>query len=434
MRLKIRVLISIIVFYVFYCVYFYSTETLERSEWTCQGDSNRSTVCEFTHFCIDKWHGPFIYTDSPQSPPSINMINTGSDEDMWLTPAVVNTPRRVRYIDDTLMVYGLYAPFHFSHYLYNGLLPLFSTLREHNMTRPQWLLRTTTYKSKYTKVDMQVFPGVHDVILENGDAPYIPLCFAKAIVGTGDRCSLWYCERDIPQVHLDEFKHQLNAQLVSQDDACLQNVQTYGSGGSALTIAILNRHHSRYITNVPELIDTLRQHYPKATIHLLNFDDGCDLRSTAHLLESVDVFIAPFGNALGAGLFMKPNAIVISIDARWYTEDWFYWPLTSVGVRLYHFPCERASCQEYEPALVRSLAPHYSQEDIVKVMTLEAPDGVDRLVVEYYRKDVSRKVDIERFIPFLNSRLNTTQYYCNDACRKAIERHQTQHLYDLVNE
>ena len=426
--MKRKVLIGVTAVYVLYCMYFYSTESLAKSEWTCQGASDRSTVCEFTHFCISRAHGPFIHTDA--TPPSINMINTGSGEDMWFTPQVLSK-RRVRYIDDTLMVYGLYSPFHFSHYVYNGLLPLYSTLREHNITHAHWLLRTTTYWSKHTPVDMHVFPGAQDIVLEDNAAPLVPLCFTKAIVGTGNRCSLWYCEQDIPYTHLESFKHDLSALPVNEDDACIRNTQRYGNGTS-LTIGILNRHHSRHITNMPELIQALLGHFADVSIHLLNFDDGCDLRSTAHLVETFDVFIAPFGNALGAGLFMKPNAIVVSIDARWYSESWFYWPLTAVGIRLYHFQCNRASCQEYQPGLVRSLAPSYSYDDVVKVMTLENPENVDWHVVEMYRKDVNRRVDIEQFIPWLDSIVNTTQYHCNDMCQPALERHQSHHLYDSV--
>jgi hypothetical protein len=52
---------------------------------------------------------------------------------MWFTPKVIDSQHyRGKYNKDgdILFVYGLYSPFHFSHYMYNGLIPLYSTIRQ----------------------------------------------------------------------------------------------------------------------------------------------------------------------------------------------------------------------------------------------------------------------------------------------------------------
>ena len=70
------------------------------SEWTCKGQG-RNQVCEFTNFCVDRYHGPFIVTHD--EPPNINLINTGKGEDIWFKPTTHRT--NAKYIDETLFVY-----------------------------------------------------------------------------------------------------------------------------------------------------------------------------------------------------------------------------------------------------------------------------------------------------------------------------------------
>ncbi|CAO3617134.1 unnamed protein product [Cunninghamella blakesleeana] len=371
-----------------------------------------------------------------KTPPSINMINTGEGEDMWFTPKVLSR-RRVKNIDQTLFVYGLYSPFHFSHYLYNGLMPLYSTIKEYkadeDSSNTLWTLRAKTYWNEHTPVDMSIWPNQQDIVLEEEDVlnskqmlPHrLPMCFSKAVVGTGNRCSLWYCENDIPHNHYMSFREDVfKTPLDEENNACLKTTIHYGSGDSSKTkIAILNRKKSRHITNLHELVNAIVENIPDVTVSLIDFDGGCDLRSTAHLVEDADIFIAPFGNGLGAGLFMKkPKATIISIESRWYTESWFYWPMTSIGVRLYSFECTNSSCQEYDLNLVKSIDPNITYSDALQVMVKENP-SVDYSIYGNYRKQVSRRVDIEQFIPYLKDKISRNDYDCHkDLCQPSMER------------
>ncbi|CAO3592516.1 unnamed protein product [Absidia cylindrospora] len=232
------------------------------------------------------------------------------------------------------------------------------------------------------------------------------MCFKRAIVAFRD----------------DIFKLPL-----TEKDPCLQSVITFSGGGenTTMVIGVLNRSASRHITNVPELADSIIKNMPYVQIRLINFEEGCNIRGTAHLVEDVDVLIAPFGNGLGAGLFMKKkNAMIIAIDARWYSETWFYWPMTAIGIRLYSFQCNRTSCQEYDLNLVKKLSPTISFTDALAIMTQQHPPGVDWSIYGMYQKDVSRRVDIEQFIPSLQEKMATKKYEnCGEMCQVPIGRH-----------
>ncbi|KAI8343406.1 hypothetical protein BC941DRAFT_411279 [Chlamydoabsidia padenii] len=433
--------------YLTYSLYLYSTEPIQTSEWTCYGNSSRSTICEFTHFCIDQIHGPFILSSSSTPPPQINLINSDKEGDMWFTPKVINSKYyrgKYRKDKDTLFVYGLYSPFHFSHYVYNGLIPLYSTIRHYTDkfdVYDTWLFRAKTFWNEHTQLDMSIWSSsplsFHDIVLDKHDLltenqhlpPYsIPMCFKRAIVGTGNQCSLWYCEQDIPHGDYMAFRDDIFRLPLTSTDPCLHSVITFnGQNKTGVNIGILNRRKSRHITNVPELVQAILQEIPNVSqIRLISFDEGCNIRSTAHLVEDVDVLIAPFGNGLGAGLFMKKkNAMVIAIDARWYSESWFYWPMTSIGIRLYSFQCDRPICQEYEWDLIKSLSPDISHSDALSVMMDPSPPGIDWSVYGMYQKEVSRRVDIELFIPFLRNKMATTTYDiadCGEVCRAPFDR------------
>jgi hypothetical protein len=372
-------------------------------------------------------------------PPPINILNTQPDEDMWFTPHVKTSSFiRGRYLDETLIVYGLYEPSHFSHYIFNGLLPLYSTIREYafpGTQRTRWTLRAETYRSHHTPLDMEILslPEEHDIVLQTGEvssriqriAPMIaPMCFARAVVGTGNRCSMWYCERNIPREDYTAFVKDLQQVTLHKDNPCLNSVKSYGNGTS-LQIVILNREQSRHITNIPDVIEALLDEFTNATINLISFDEGCDIRSTAYLVERADVMIATFGNGLGSGLFMKKDAILISIDSRWYNEDWFYWPMVAAGIRLYTFECQRELCQEPDETLLNTLAPELSDAEKLSLMTDPNP-SVDRRIIDFYRKDQKRRVDIERFVPFLKDVLYTNKTYeetCGHLCQGALQRH-----------
>ncbi|KAI8138483.1 hypothetical protein BJV82DRAFT_502388, partial [Fennellomyces sp. T-0311] len=117
---------------------------------------------------------------------------------------------------------------------------------------------------------------------------------------------------------------------------CVESVQVLkpASKMSDKVVAIINRSKSRRITNEEELINALKDRY---TIKLIDFDKGCSLASTAYLMHDVDMLITPHGSQEGAAIFMKDNSIVISINGRGYSENWFGYPFTAMGRRFFNF-------------------------------------------------------------------------------------------------
>lgn len=423
----------------------FSGTPVSRSEWICEGQG-RNQMCEFTNFCVSRYHGPFIVSDGEA--PSINLINTGEGEDIWFKPKTLAHYTGARHINETIFVYGFYSPFHFSHYLYNSLMPLYSIMKEKNATASSWTLRGATYWNQHTRLDMDI-PSNKDIVLDRKDVltekqlmpPYGAICFTKAVVGGGNRCSLWYCDNQIPSAHYESFKSHIFKQPYMHNSKCSSII--HKNSGST-RIGILNRGKTRHITNLPELIEKLK--VLDVSISTIDFDSGCDLKSTAHLVKDLDVLIAPFGNGLGSGLFMKNNSIIISIASRWYNEDWFKWPMTAIGRRIYNFECNDAKCQEYDAGLLEKFLMEFSiklnetelqqlltQQNPVDVLTKHVP-GQEWKIIEQYHKDVSRRIDVDSFIPFLSEILKADTHNisyvelchnkqcCNDDCAGPLER------------
>jgi hypothetical protein len=357
----------------------------------------------------------------------VNLINGNSDETMWFQPKRIGHSVNAVHINETVFVYGLYSPFHFSHYLYNGLMPLYSTLLENNAPPTSWTLRAATFWNKHTSIDF-VLPSHKDIVLEEADLltsrqvlpSYKPMCFANAVVGTGNRCSLYYCDRQIPAQHYKSFKDYVFEQPEISDNSCAASRVVYKEKGQ-YRIGILNRKNSRHITNVPQLIDRLIAldktndgiDYSVVTI---DFEKGCDIVNTANSVKDLDILIAPFGNGLGAGLFMKEDSTLISISARYYSEDWFKYPMTAIGRRLFDFKCNSSKCQQYEEDRAATLLKEYgvvlNATEMSKFVTDPYPKDVllNHLPEEklhspilIYQKDVSRRIDVDSFLPYLKN-------------------------------
>lgn len=363
------------------------------------------------------------------------MIN--ADIDMWFQPKqIVHSVNAIR-VNETVFVYGLYSPFHFSHFLYNGLMPLYNIMQEYKASSSSWTMRVLTQWNKHTKIDLEL-PSGKDIVLESNDVltskqikpGYKPICFSRAVVGTGNRCSLSYCDNQIPSAHYASYKQHVFNQPFTTGNTCLASIVHYKKRGQ-YRVGILNRKNTRHITNIPELIEELK-HQGEFAIRTIDFDqDGCDIVHTAQAVKDLDILIAPFGNGLGSGLFMKEDALLISISARWYNEDWFKYPMTAIGRRLFNFDCRHSGCQEYEPALAaRIIQPVVlNTTELQTFMTEKYPEnlmkrhfpGNEYTPISQYQKDVARRVDVGAFIPFLKNLMENKPpkgAYFPDTCKK----------------
>ena len=182
------------------------------------------------------------------------------------------------------------------------------------------------------------------------------VCFKKAVIGAGVACSLsYYCEQPIESDIYTSFRDEALDYYVTQerwqqhnehssihdtnrdDQACVETVKIStppNASKNTKVIAIINRTKSRRVTNEQEIVDALKSEY---IIKQISFDKGCSLASSAYLMHDVDMLISPHGSQEGAAIFMKDNSVIISINARGYSEDWFAYPFTAMGRRFYNF-------------------------------------------------------------------------------------------------
>ncbi|KAF9971147.1 hypothetical protein BGZ73_005942 [Actinomortierella ambigua] len=184
--------------------------------------AKRRQQCEVRNMCVDA-QGAFVLS-SKDVPPPINLIAADRASDKYFQPRRVSPKKsfKAHFINETLFVYGHYSPAQFTHWLYNGVMPLQSTMRRFNGTKHSWLLRQETFDSikvqKEWELDDQ-FPPSH--ITENGRRIYsnrelvlhpeeitsefqslppkdTPICFERAVIGLGSQCPFHYCEQNIP--------------------------------------------------------------------------------------------------------------------------------------------------------------------------------------------------------------------------------------------
>ncbi|CAG8750738.1 7373_t:CDS:2, partial [Gigaspora margarita] len=419
----------------------HSTTPLAQSTSKCQG-KGRATVCEFTNLCVDRKHGVYIVNQDDISLMA-NVMNSDEASDFFWKPAVRSShPEKVQYINDTVFVYGLYAPFHFSHWMFNGLLPLYSMMRTYNATRNAWLMQihiVDDQPSRMIPQDISFLTDGKEIVFNYENMltemqvmpPTVPICFANAVVGAGNRCSLYYCEKNIPAEHYDQFRNDIlnhfihngqweNYMHKEQADkrvfACINSTKIYTSDNgendaNTPVIGVLQRYHNRHILNAEELINALVKQ--KYTVKFLNFDVGCSLPTTAKLLEDVDILISSHGNGIGDAIFMAPKTSILSIDSRFYSEPWFAYVHTASGRRFYNFECESSDCQVADIELAKQVL---EQEGVTlthyELLEYVGPKYPTRLINKYfagddkgaysrYTKDVARLVDVEKLVRFV---------------------------------
>ncbi|KAG0093265.1 hypothetical protein BGZ92_006574 [Podila epicladia] len=129
---------------------------------------------------------------------------------------------KAHYVNETLFVHGLYAPSHFSHWLYNGMTPLYSTMKRFGATKNSWLFRGVAVDWGLTRqggweMDHFFYTGKELVLsqyeiatdfqsLPPADAP---ICFERAVVGLGSQCALGFCENNIPIEVYQKFRDEI---------------------------------------------------------------------------------------------------------------------------------------------------------------------------------------------------------------------------------
>ncbi|GJJ77388.1 hypothetical protein EMPS_09747 [Entomortierella parvispora] len=210
---------------------------LPEGSWTCTDDglsdaaksteyNKRSRQCVVENLCVDR-KGAFIRSNGfhRQNMPEVNLMSADQPSDFFWQPRLkryFGRSIRAHYVNETLFVHSLYSPYHFSHWLYNGMTPLYSTVKRFGGTKNSWLLRATRYHSD---IDHQgtwemdhFFQTGKELVLNKAEisTPFqslppsdAPICFRRAVIGLGSQCALSYCENNIPTEVYQTFREEV---------------------------------------------------------------------------------------------------------------------------------------------------------------------------------------------------------------------------------
>ncbi|CAG8625135.1 1633_t:CDS:10, partial [Ambispora gerdemannii] len=193
------------------------------SEWNCtdttiDGQMNlsgnkRVRMCVFTNFCVDRDRGAFLVQNSSKPrPPIVNLVASDKESDRGWTPRIFAQfpSRRYSLVDEKVFVYGLVSPHEFGHWMFNGILPLWSVMRAYNATPESWLFRADAWDGDRapSRFDMSYLSSRgRDIVLDPfhktsafqilAPGGTVPVCFTSAIVGLGNRCSHKFCDGNV---------------------------------------------------------------------------------------------------------------------------------------------------------------------------------------------------------------------------------------------
>ncbi|CAO3568672.1 unnamed protein product [Mortierella alpina] len=213
-------------------------ELLEAT-WTCTDDhlsdqdrdtkaNRRSRQCIVENLCVDR-QGAFIRSSglgARENVPKVNLMSSDEESDVFWQPRLQRSWRRViraHFVNETLFVHGLYSPFHFSHWLYNGMIPLYSTMKRFGGTKNSWTFRGARFHRD--SIDRQgtwemghFFQTGKELVLSQAEmsTPFqtlppsdAPICFQRAVIGLGSQCALSYCENNIPTEIYKAFREEI---------------------------------------------------------------------------------------------------------------------------------------------------------------------------------------------------------------------------------
>ncbi|KAG0309478.1 hypothetical protein BGZ98_001990 [Dissophora globulifera] len=178
---------------------------------------------------VDLSVGAFIRSNGlfRKNLPKVNLMSADEESDVFWQPRLERSWRKVthaHFVNETLFVHGLYSPFHFSHWLYNGMVPLYSTMKRFGGTKDSWSFRAGRFK--YDPIDRQgawemdhFFETGKELVLNQAElsTPFqafppadAPICFRRAVIGLGSQCALNYCENNIPAEIYKNFREELS--------------------------------------------------------------------------------------------------------------------------------------------------------------------------------------------------------------------------------
>ncbi|KAG9292182.1 hypothetical protein G9A89_023902 [Geosiphon pyriformis] len=420
------------------------------SEWNCTdttidgllnlSSNERVRICEFKNFCVDRDRGAFLVQNSSKPrPPVVNLIASGKEADRKWSPHIFAQfpSRRYSFIDEKVFVYGLFSPYDFGHWMFNGLLPLWSVMRSYNATADSWLFRADVFDGIQapSRFDMSYLSSKgRDIVLDPlykttafqilAPGGTVPVCFTRAVVGLGNRCSHKSCDANIAgddgytlkkhifehyKVDIESLANVTAEREKQEEERPSSNTITENEDivkptlNSSLRISIpkdfkiglIERNDVQQIVNFDELYNALENRGYRPHIITHSSDKNDEFIGSAFLFRNLTLLIGSHGNALSNALFMPQSSTILSISPRFGNdgqEAWFAGPMLSLGRRFYDWECLDESCVETDRALARQCIEKAKLEHVIIAQEFEEFVKLEHDVAHFTRnlKDITK--------------------------------------------
>ncbi|OZJ05152.1 hypothetical protein BZG36_02197 [Bifiguratus adelaidae] len=356
------------------------------SSWNCSStgeglDAERTRICEYRNFCVDVDRGGFLIQKSNsthQELPTVNIMASPKERDVYWSAQVFSAPPTTHYgyIDDTVFIYGLdegeganlTEGWRSSNAIYEGLLPLWSIMQQYGATSNSWLFRPdpiTTIAKKDIRpapaVDMSyIFPHGREIVLNEDSittrfqilAPKstVPMCFARAIVGLGNRCGHDYCSKKISASDVTSLKQQIKGAFAAdleQKETQELAAETGMEFNFLPNVTIVNYSYESRVENLKDLERPLRE--AGFNVRKIELPDGSLLSvlDAVYAFAHSEIIIAPQSPILAqAALFAPEMSTLISISNQQAQPavSALQTPIRLSGHRTYDSICTASNC------------------------------------------------------------------------------------------
>ncbi|KAG0337789.1 hypothetical protein BG000_004976 [Podila horticola] len=290
---------------------------------------------------------------------------------------ITDVPTPVYYRNETVFVYGVFQPGHFSHFLYDGLLPLYSTMKRFQGTTSSWLLRQAEYVGENTVGQaawkMDAITSGQELVLKSFEvvSPFqilppksAPICFDRAVIGLGSQCGLSYCAANTPIEVYKAYRDQIQDYYMSttsqwhefiDQEKRLHSTSAFSPMNCINTARYYNFQHptsgieaggeplfrqgvqdpdasdpSEPPSNSSPVVAIIERRGTRSVINLdklieqvvakgfrlkvITYDQGCGIPQVAYMMRDVNILISPHGNALGGSLWMPDKPFPLVVS------------------------------------------------------------------------------------------------------------------------
>jgi hypothetical protein len=195
-----------------------------------------------------------------------------------------------------------------------------------------------------------------------------PVCFKRAVIGSGNRCIFEYCENHLPSRHVVLFREWAVGyhDLLRKGNLSRHSLRELARNilknppetvfDKKIVIGLMNRKVSREIVNMKELAFAIRQWDPRISVRNLDLDAGLTTAESIAMFRDISILIGPHGNGLGNMIWMPSHAAVISVNGRHNGMDWWF-PIPTIlsHKRFFSWDCRHDECVVVDMALAKKI-------------------------------------------------------------------------------